>query len=184
MKQHRIPGPLYSLREEIAGLCVVKCHMSHERVIRAGETGLPVICRFTESNYERVGLCRPEIRAKRLSCSHTSARIKLEDAINELNTRVQEDNRLISLLHSELNWLNNEIHLLDHRKGEAEKTLASILEAAYRHGKWEPNGKDLIEAENRVEELERTHDEYVERIGRLRDRVIIEIDKLIVLQAN
>ena len=153
--------------------------MSHERVIRAGEPKLPVICRFTESNYERVGLCGPEIRAKRLGCSHTSARIKLEDAINELDTKDEEGNRLGPLLSSELNWLNNQIHLLDHRKGEAEKTLARMLEDAYRTGGWGRKGKDLIEAENRIQELERAHDEYVERIGGLRDRIIIEIDKLI-----
>jgi hypothetical protein len=180
MVKHQHPlGYLYSLREEIAALSIVKCRMSHERVIRAGERMLPVICNFTESNYERVGLCRPEIRAKRLGCSHTSARIKLDEAINELNTRDEEGNRLSPLLSSELNWLNNEIHLLDHRKGEAEKTLAGTLEGAYRTGSWGRKDKDLIEAENRIQELERVHDEYVERIGQLRDRIIIEIDKLI-----
>jgi hypothetical protein len=179
MKQQHPLGHLYSLREEIAALCVVKCRMSHERVIRAGEAMLPVTCRFTESNYERVGLCKPEIRAKRLGCSHTSARIKLEDAINELNTRDEEANRLGPLLSSELNWLNNQIHLLDHRKGEAEKNLARMLEDAYRAGGLRRKDKDMIEAENRIQELERAHDEYIERIGRLRDRIMIEIDKLI-----
>jgi hypothetical protein len=184
VKHQHPPGHLYFLREEIAALCVVKCRMSHERVIRAGEPMLPVICRYTESNYERVGLCGPEVRAKRLGCSHTSARIKLEDAINELNTRDEEGNRLGRLLSSELNWLNNQIHLLDHRRGEAEKTLARMLEDAYRAGGWGHKGKNLIEAENRIQELERAHNEYVERIGQLRDRIIIEIDKLIAPTAG
>ncbi|HJP91222.1 MAG TPA: hypothetical protein VJ875_04650 [Pyrinomonadaceae bacterium] len=96
-----------------------------------------------------------------------------------MDTKDEEGNRLGPLLSSELNWLNNQIHLLDHRKGEAEKTLARMLEDAYRTGGWGRKGKDLIEAENRIQELERAHDEYVERIGGLRDRIIIEIDKLI-----
>lgn len=140
---------------------------------------LPIICRLTESNYERVGLCGPEVRAKRLGCSHTSARIKLEDAINELNTRDEEGNRLGELLSSELKWLNNQIHLLDNRKGEAEKTLARMLEDAYRAGAKSRKGRALIKAEDRIQKLERVHDEYVERLSQLRDRIIIEKDKMI-----
>src|SRR5215207_4743614 len=104
------------LREELAALCVVKCHMSHERVVRAADSMLPVVCRFPEGSYQRVGLCSPEARARRLGCSHTTARTKLERAISELDTRGEPG---ASLGH-ELNWLDNEIHLLDHRKGEAE----------------------------------------------------------------
>jgi hypothetical protein len=178
MKYLKRRGHLYSLREEIAALRIVKCHMSHERVIRADESMLPVIGRFPGNSYQRIGLCSPEARAKRLGCSHTSARIKLEDAINELNSSGEEGNGLGPRLSSELSWLNNQIHLLDHRKGEAEKTLARMLEEAYRAGGWGRKGKELMDAENGIQELERTHDEYVERIGRLRDRVVIEIDKL------
>jgi hypothetical protein len=172
-------GHLYSLREEIAALCVVKCHMSHERVIRADVSMLPVICRVPEGSYQRIGLCSPEVRAKRLGCSHTSARIKLEDAINELNTSGDEGNGPGPLLSSELNWLNNQIHLLDHRKGEAENTLARMLEEAFRAGGWGRKGKELMAAENEVKEMERCHDQYVEWIGLLRDSVVIELDKLI-----
>src|SRR5262245_30379302 len=110
---------LRSLREEIATLWIVKCRMSHERVVRNGESGLPVICRFPEGGYQRVGLCTPEIRAKRLGCSHTSARIKLDDAIRELATSYRRNNAASLQFSSELVWLNNAIHLLDHRKGEA-----------------------------------------------------------------
>lgn len=179
MTHHTRLGHLYSLREEIASLCIVKCHMSHERIIRAGESMLPVICRVPEGSYQRIGLCSPEVRAKRLGCSHTSARIKLQNAIDELNTSSEEGNGLGPLLSSELNWLNNQIHLLDHEKGEAEKKLASMLEEAYRAVGCTRKDKELMEAENALSELERAHDEYVERIRLLRDRVLIEMDKLI-----
>jgi hypothetical protein len=171
-------GHLHSFREEIAALRIVKCRMSHERVIRVDGSTPRVICRFPENSYQRIGLCSPEVRAKRLGCSHTSARIKLEDAINELNSSGEKGNGPGPRLSSELSWLNNQIHLLDHRKGEAEKTLARMLEDAYRAGGWGRKSKELMDAENAVQELERTHDEYVERIGRLRDRVVTEIDKL------
>jgi hypothetical protein len=163
------------LREEIAALRVVKCHMSHERVIRAADSMLPVVCRLPEGSYQRVGLCNPEERARRLGCSHTTSRIKLERAINELDTCGEPG---ASLVH-ELNWLNNEIHLLDHRKGEAEKESARMLEEVYGAGDRTRKVESLMEAEEAVRVMERLHDEYVDRIGVLRDRVVAEMDRLI-----
>jgi hypothetical protein len=178
MKHLKCLDHLYSLREEIGALRLVKCHMAHERVIKADESMLPVISRSPENNYQRIGLCSPEVRAKRLGCSHTSARIKLADAIDELTSSGEEVTGLGQRLRGELGWLNNQIHLLDHRKGEAEKTLARMLEEAFRAGAGELKGEELMDAEYGVQELELAHDEYVERIGRLRDEILIEIDKL------
>ena len=173
---------LRSLREEIAKLCIVKCRMSHERVVRDSASGLPMMCRFPEDSYQRVGLCTPEIRAKRLGCSHTSARIKLDDAINMLGRCCGGNLASNGPLSSELAWLNNAIHLLDHRKGEAEKRLARILDDAHRASEPGDKGEKLREAENEICEMERLHGEYVERTGRLRERVILEIDRVLVNQ--
>ena len=162
------------LREEIAALSVVKCHMSHERIRRAGELMLPVACRVPEGSYQRVGLCSPEVRAQRLGCSHTTARIKLQDAINELNTGDAKSGQRSSL-GGELTWLNNEIHLLDHRKGEAEKNVAKLEELS-RDVDRSHKEMELLEARNVVREMERLHDQYVELIGALRDRVVNELD--------
>jgi len=167
------------VRDEIATLCIVKCRMSHERVVRELASGLSVIRRFPEGSYQRVGLCTPELRAKRLGCSHTSARIKLDDAIDVLNISYGEEHDSISILSSELALLNNDIHLLDHRKGEAEKRLARMLDEVSRASESVDKGEKVREAENEVGEMEQIHDEYVEQLGRLRDRVVNEIDKLI-----
>ncbi len=137
---------LSSLREEIVALGAVKCHMSHERIIKAADSMLPVRCHFPEDSYQRVGLCSQKTRAQRLGCSHTMARIKLESAIDELETG--EKSGPGSFLRSELNWLNNEIHLLDHRKGEAETTLARILEE-YSAGDGASTAERLREAKAR-----------------------------------
>jgi len=106
------------------------------------------------------------------------ARIKLESAIDELETGAREKNGPESFLRAELNWLDNEIHLLDHPKGEAEKTLARIME---EHGASDRAGQTerLREAETKVRELELLHDEYVDRIGILRDRIVAEMDRMI-----
>ena len=177
MKSQNRLDHLSFLREEIAALLVVKCHMSHERVVRASDSRLPVVCRFPEGHYQRVGLCTPEVRAARLGCSHTTARIKLETALRELDMGAEDISVPGSSLGYELNWLNNEIHLLDHRKGEAEKVLARILiEVAQDRA---PHCETLRKAAEEIRELEALHDEYVERLGVLKDRIVTRIDKLI-----
>jgi hypothetical protein len=153
--------------------------MAHERVVLNNGTGLPVICQFPKDSYQRVGLCTPEIRGTRLGCSHSSARIQLDDAINVLDMAYEGTHASISICRSELAWLNNAIHLLDHRKGESEKRLARIIEEAHVGGESKNNREKLREAENEIYEMEQLHDDYVERIGRVRDRVIQDIDWLL-----
>lgn len=177
MKHQKRFDRLSSLREEIAALRVVKCHMSHERVVRAPDSGLPVVCRFPEGSYQRIGLCSPEVRAERLGCSHTTARIKLERALREFDMDAENGTGSVHCLATSLNWLNNEIHLLDHRKGEAEKVVARILiEIAHDR---ERDCETLRKAEAEIRELEALHDEYVERLGVLKDRIVTRMDKLI-----
>ena len=170
---------LSSLREDLLALCAVKCRMSHERVLKDPDTMLPLVYRFPEGSYRRVGLCSPEVRAQRLGCSHTTARIKLENAIQELAINDADDSGPGSILTRELNWLDNEIHLLDHRKGKAEKTLAEVLEETCRTGNRAHTSERLRETEQQIREMERLHDEHVDRIGMLRDRVMNEMDRLI-----
>lgn len=67
-----------------------------------------------------------------LGCSHTTARIKLQEAINELSISHGNNAAQVSELAVRLNRLDNQIHLLDHRKSEAEKNLAKIEKQKYR----------------------------------------------------
>jgi len=166
---------LYSLREEIAALAIVNCRMSHERALNELGSMLPIKSKLYLGNYERIGLCSHEVRARRLGCSHTTARIKLADAVDEL----RRETDLAGGWSQELRYLDNEIHLLDHRKGEAETILARereefcvAVDPAQRNAK-------LAQAKKEVHNLEQLHDEFVGRIGALRDCVIAEIDRLI-----
>ena len=78
-----------------------------------------------------------------------------------------------SLLADELNWLDNEIHLLDHRKGEAEKTLARILEETYVAGDRARTAGRLRDAEEQIREMERLHLTRRELDGALREARIV-----------
>jgi predicted nucleic acid-binding Zn-ribbon protein len=106
------------------------------------------------------------------------ARIKLEDAIRELASDGNKPGASTSFLGCELNWLNNEIHLLDHRKGEAEKTRARILEELHAAADRASAYEQLSKTDEELGEMQRLHDEYVDRLGRLRDRIVSQIDEL------
>ena len=172
MTQNSCRASLCLLREELAAMTIVKCRMAHERVIRVAGSTQPVLSSGTSARFERVGLCSPEVRAERLGCSHTMSRTRLDRAIGELESGIAEP------LAYELNWLTNEIHLLDHRKGEAEARQATAEQQAKRGG-GETRGLEPLKESEIVKELEREHDKYVERIGVLRDRVVSELNKLI-----
>lgn len=167
---------LRALRAEVASLCAVKCRMAHERVLCDAITGRPAACRVPAGSYRRVGLCAPERRATQLGCSHTSARIKLEDAIAILAAHTGEKAQDTSLWRQEATWLNNAIHLLDHRKGDAEKQLAELLESAHRSGS-AVDAESVRAVRDRIRALEDRHDALVERIARLQAQVLAEIER-------
>ena len=183
MEPHKRLHKLRCLRDEIAAMRVVKCRMSHEQVVMDDASGLPKTCRFAESGYRRIGLCAPEVRAKSLGCSHTSARITLQDAISTLGSSNGEQAPDLSQMRDELVWLDNAIHLLDHRKGEAEKQFAEICEASNQCARSANEQCTIKAAREAIGELEALHDTYVERIGNLRNRVVAEIDELLGEQA-
>jgi hypothetical protein len=170
---------LSSLREVIAALSIVKCRMSHERVLSEPDSIFPIKSKFFVGSYERIGLCSSELRARRLGCSHTTARVKLATAVDEL----RKETDLTSAWGQELNYLDNEIHLLDHRKGEAETILARAREEFCRAAEPARLNAKLAQAEREISEMEQLHDEFVGRMSALRDRVIAEIDRLISSQA-
>jgi hypothetical protein len=163
---------LASIRDDIASMRVFKCHMAHERVVASNARARSPVDRGSLYSFKRVGLCSPDERAGRLGCSHTMSRTKLDRAINELEPGKARQ------LGYELNRITNEIHLLDHLKGEAEARLASARREA-RGGSGEAQALEILKATEEVSHLERQHDEYVERVGVLRDRVVSEIEMIL-----
>lgn len=164
---------LKALRQEIAGLVVVKCRLAHERVRRDPLSDKPLTRPFPEGSYDRVGLCPFAVRAQSLVCSHSTSRIRLERVIQALRASDAhaEPGGVLAALHAELQWLDNEIHLLDHRKGEAEKTVADGWQAA--------DAARVARAEDAVRSMEHVHDQYADRVDALKANVLSEIDRLI-----
>lgn len=159
-------------------LKAVNCRMAHERVLIDGITQLPVAGVIPEMEFKRRGLCDAAKRNKNLACSHTMARYPLENALDVLE-RLGEYGEW----RSELNDLNNGIHVLDHIKGEAEKQSARMIEKM-RKGEPEKTAdcsldKELFSISKQITEMERRHSTYAAKIEKLKNEILSAIDSAI-----
>lgn len=178
-------GDWSALRERLAALQVVKCRMVHERLrwehgqlvrIHRGEPE-PVLA--------RLGLCRAEVREQRLACGHTMARHHLHQALRDLHEDGVLSEPEYVQLDQELNAVGNEIHLLDHRKGDAERWYAVLAEGqAIADLETAESCIALEKAAAEVRALESEHDRYVEQLGAWRGRLLQLIDRALVRGAG
>ena len=162
------------LFDKISKLKSVKCGMAHERVRVNKETGLPIAQTMPVSSYKRIGLCSPEIRGEQLSCGHTMARYLLRDALALLNSEGKDT----VILEAELGDLINRIHILDHKKGEAEKRLAKLIEKI-RFQPETDSTSDFEAANAEIQNIEQQHDECVELISNLRNVIVFQMKAVI-----
>jgi hypothetical protein len=162
------------LYEKIACLKTVKCRLGHERIRYDKVTNLPFAECLPELGYKNIGFCSPEIRAERLACGHTMARYLLENALALLESNgVETEN-----LRNDLREVTNKIHSLDHEKGFAEKHLAQLIEKKY--AETENHLTDEIEkARFSIKEIEDFHSDCVEKIGKVRDSIIFEMQSFL-----
>ena len=162
------------LRDRIKNLRSVKCKISHERVRIDNATGLPLTRRMPERIFERKGLCPPEIRRKRITCGHTMARYDLVEALEMLEVEGANTKRKCE----ELNELTDRIHALDHKKGFAEARLGNIVETqVLEPGKFPET--ELRNVRTEIREIESQHDDCVEKISALCEKILDEMDELI-----
>lgn len=154
------------LRDRIASLRVIRCRMIHERV-RVEDGAVVRISRGgAEPVVARVGLCAPEERARNLACGHTMARYLLLDAISALHGTGWLPDDAHHALADELGSVSNAIHLLDHRKGDAERTLALSADG---------------EGQAEVKRMEAEHDAYAERLQALQRDVLERLDAALLM---
>lgn len=162
------------IRRRIAAMQLVACRMAHERVqwdqgrtVRRSGHGEPDVVL-------RVPLCGAPTRTLRLACGHTMARSEMQRALVELRAAGTLSAEQCAVLAAELDALGNDIQLLDHRKGDAEKHHALLLEAQPPGGNadWRP----LQEAETHLRSLEDEHTRHVVRLRVWRDRLLAAID--------
>ena len=161
------PESLRALRDRVASLQVTRCRMVHERV--RVENGR--IVRVSRGEPEpipvRIGLCGPEARARNLACGHTMARYVLLDAVAALHAAGRLPDAEHAPLRQALESVSDAIHLLDHRKGHAERALALASEGD--HASREESGAE-------VRRLEEEHDAYAEQVRELRSAVLAHLD--------
>ena len=162
------------LYEKIRNLKSVKCRLTHERVQIDQTSKLPIAKNIGEIVYDRIGFCRPEIRNERISCGHTMAHLSLLEAVEIL----ESEGKITDDLRIELDNLTNRIYQLDHKKGDAEKHLAILIEKQF-YTPPEVSETNLEAANDAIKEIEIEHDECVKGIGKLHKRIIKEMRILI-----
>lgn len=164
------PEKFSEIYKKVLRLKAVKCRLAHERIRYDTKTSLPIAEILPELGYKNTGFCAPEIRAERINCGHTMARYLLEDALTLLaESGVETEN-----LKSDLDEATNNIHSLDHEKGFAEKRLAQLVEKKYSEPENDLTG-EIEKAKNEIKEIENLHSFYVEKIGKVRDSIISEM---------
>lgn len=171
-------GEWSDLREWLAALEVVKCRMIHER-LRWQDGRLVRIDRGEpEPVLARLGLCPAEVREQRASCGHTMVRHHLQRALQALHEGGVSSEEEHAQLHQELNAIDNQIHLLDHRKGMAERRHAVLAEGqALGDPATTDHATALAEAAAEVRACEAEHDHHVERLAAWRERLLQLVDR-------
>lgn len=173
------PTTLSDLREKISELRAVPCRMKHEKVVETipsntvitadgEEITLPVV-------HERLGFCPKEFRDRQIACGHTTSRYILREALEELQ-QIHPSPEAIRDMLNEWHRLDGEIGLLDHRKGEAERVRAELTNASQLPGGME---RQRTEATRELEDIHRNHGLCVERLNRLQERTLQELDRVI-----
>ncbi len=172
---------LIESREQLMRLKAIACRMSHERVLIDRKTQLPVAGIVPEIEFQRVGLCDSAKRSKNPACSHTMARYSIENALDIL-----EQCGKYSDWRAEFNDLNNRIHLLDHKKGEAEKHSARIIkrirETEQTKDRFSMEEPALIKKQ--IAEIERQHSLFVEKIEKLKNNILAALNSAIKIEEN
>jgi hypothetical protein len=161
------------IRERIATMQIVSCRLAHERV--CWEDGHIVQRQVGEENVPVRPLCSSDVRRRRLACAHTTARDSAGQALVELRRAGALSEDACAVLVEELHALGQQVHLLDHRKGDAEKAYAlavetSRLAADATADASRDKAKDLVRA------MESEHDGLVARFRDWRDRVLAAAD--------
>lgn len=161
-----------AIRGRIAALQLVECRMAHERVrVEQGR----IVRRCAEGAEDVLGrqpLCSRETRTLRLACGHTTARDEMQHVLVDLRDLGVLSADVCAALRAELQAIGDDIHNLDHRKGDAEKQYALAAEACEDAGA----APALEQNTALVRALESEHLRHVERLADWRARVCALID--------
>lgn len=118
------------LRDRLQAARAVDCGMVHEQVVYAADGVTPVKSDTadTAAAFKRRPLCPMPLRAQRLSCSHTSARQTIGDALSLMMAQTAAADSLrrqrLGDLMTRFSKLDAAIGMIDHARGDAERDHA------------------------------------------------------------
>lgn len=180
------PAPaerLAMLRDRLQAARAVDCGMVHEQVVYAADGVTPVRADTagTAAAFQRRPLCPMPLRAQRLSCSHTSARQTLGDALSLMMTQTavadgQRRQRLGELM-ARFSKLDAAIGVIDHARGDAERDHARATE---RQLAGEPGAGEALD--QALAQIARGRQEFTAALAALvalKQAVLAQIDDML-----
>lgn len=166
------PETLLSLRERIASLEVLPCRLAHEQVVLQGglaqrrSQGMGL-----EPALVRTGLCPGSLRARQLSCAHTSARDVLMRAIETMGKESLLAEGDAERLTADLRRISDSIHETDWNKNASEARYALLLEQGPHEG------PALLDEKRRLAELVSRHQAASEELSRMHGMLLECLDR-------
>ncbi|MGE3799978.1 MAG: hypothetical protein AB7H80_03075 [Candidatus Kapaibacterium sp.] len=177
---------LAELRETISHFRAVSCRMKHENVVQVIPStelmsdGEEVVI---PPQFERVGFCPQDFRARQTACGHTMARYTLKEALEMLKEVEGESDqrdgatqqeKVIGEWLEEWHRIDGEIGQLDHRKGEVEKARAKFDEKMFDEGRvmWE-------EIERELADISDHHQHCIVRLNKMQETILKSLDKVL-----
>jgi len=116
---------LSEIKEKLNEFQFINCGLRHEQVLLDTATILPVLGGAIDPpTYMRVNLCNIEDRRKRLGCAHSPS----NDSFNRLLDQIPGDDDVIAQLQKQFNEVVLKIYVLDHQKGDLEKSIAEATD--------------------------------------------------------
>lgn len=162
---------LLSLRECIAVLQVLPCRLAHEQVVLQDGHALR---RSQGMGFEpalvRTGLCPGPLRARQLSCAHTSARDVLMRAIETMGKESVLAEGDAERLKADLRRISDSIHETDWNKNASEARYALLLEQG-REGI-----PALLDEKRRLAELVSRHLTASEELNQMHGMLLDRLD--------
>ena len=167
MKKNAENMTLSEIKQKLNAFQLIHCGLKHEEVLLDDKTRLPRMTgAIDEQVYKRQDLCAN--RKQRLGCAHSPA----NDHFKKLLDEIQANDPKIEKLKKEFNDLVLQIYMLDHKKGNLEKSFAESLET--------DNSSGLLPSDIQKElaACKQLHSKYINELGIIKSGVIQRIDEI------
>lgn len=169
--------------EEMKGLRIEDCEMAHECIKREPGSLMPLAApAFCDADFLKESLCPPEKR-DHLGCAHTNYRQKATYLLEDLARAFPPAAAAARTFTAGLREIEWEIIQIDTRRQEEENARGHLAKALCeadpeKRREREELAMGLEKAEGSIRELIHAHNRQNDRLRRLREELVRELEEL------